>query len=455
MVNSKSVRNFVRKFSTALNMATNFYLESRTDKKGFAPIRVSISIAGARLVTSSGAKINPADWNTEKNEPKKSAPAHVKMLLAQIKLHFSEYENQVAASRAPFSNTDLKAEWQREFGKAKRTQTLNEQQSEPQLSLFDVIDLFVKSASSENNWSPRTQLKFNPLKTHLSEFCPNVTFENLTEAKLNAFVGYLRDKKQFRNSTILKTIKSLKWFLRWATAKGYNQNTAFVNFAPKFKTAAKTVVFLDWSELMKVYNYEIPANGTELKLTDGNGKEYTKVVHDSAALKKTRDIFCFCAFTSLRYSDVAALRVSNINGALMTITTQKTADTITIDLNKYALAILEKYKTTSNGGFVFPSITNQRMNEYIKEVCELCEINNPITQTYYIGNTRYDETKPKFELIGTHAARRTFVCNALMLGIPSEIVMKWTGHCDYKTMKPYIDVTNKAKASAMALFDEL
>ena len=66
-----------------------------------------------------------------------------------------------------------------------------------------------------------------------------------------------------------------------------------------------------------------------------------------------------------------------------------------------------------------------------------------------------EETLPKYELIGTHTGRRTFICNALMLGIPAEIVMKWTGHSDYKSMKPYIDVTNAAKAKAMKLFDEL
>lgn len=139
----------------------------------------------------------------------------------------------------------------------------------------------------------------------------------------------------------------------------------------------------------------------------------------------------------------------------MTITTIKTADTLTIELNKYAISILEKYADSNIGGYVFPHITNQRMNIYIKELCELCEINEPITQTYYRGSERYEETAPKYELMGTHAGRRTFICNALMLGIPAEIVMKWTGHSNYRAMKPYIDVTNAAKASAMSKFNEL
>ena len=200
----------------------------------------------------------------------------------------------------------------------------------------------------------------------------------------------------------------------------------------------------------------IPKNGTVVTLADAEGNEYEKTVHDAAGIEKTRDIFCFCCFTSLRYSDAVNLKRANISGDTMTITTVKTADTITIEINKYARSILDKYAARDDlRGYVFPSITNQRMNVYLKDLCELCGINEPITQTYYRGSERIDETAPKFELIGTHTGRRTFICNALMLGIPAEIVMKWTGHSDYKAMKPYIDITNAAKAKAMSLFNAL
>ena len=172
-------------------------------------------------------------------------------------------------------------------------------------------------------------------------------------------------------------------------------------------------------------------------------------------MKISRDILCFCSFTSLRFSDAANLKRANINGDSFTITTIKTADTITIELNKYARAVLERYADVDLGGYALPHITNQRMNMYLKDLCELCEINQPITQTYYRGSERIDETMPKYEYIGTHTGRRTFICNALMLGIPAEIVMKWTGHADYKSMKPYIEIANKAKAQAMTRFDEL
>lgn len=94
------------------------------------------------------------------------------------------------------------------------------------------------------------------------------------------------------------------------------------------------------------------------------------------------------------------------------------------------------------------------MNEYIKELGELCGIDSPETVTYYKGNKRHDEVYPKYELLGTHAGRRTFISNALMMGIAPHIVMKWTGHSDYKAMKPYIDIADKARAEAMELFNK-
>ena len=101
-----------------------------------------------------------------------------------------------------------------------------------------------------------------------------------------------------------------------------------------------------------------------------------------------------------------------------------------------------------------PVVCNQKMNVYLHELCELAGFIEPIRQTYYMGNERIDVVKPKFKLIGTHTGRRTFICNALGMGIPHQVVMKWTGHSDYKAMKPYIDVADEIKIEAMKKFNE-
>ena len=106
------------------------------------------------------------------------------------------------------------------------------------------------------------------------------------------------------------------------------------------------------------------------------------------------------------------------------------------------------------GHKALPVISNQKMNDYLKELGELAEINEPVSETYYKGSKRIDTITPKYALLGTHAGRRTFICNALALGIPAQVVMKWTGHSDYKAMKPYIKIVDKLKVAEMDKFNK-
>ena len=66
---------------------------------------------------------------------------------------------------------------------------------------------------------------------------------------------------------------------------------------------------------------------------------------------------------------------------------------------------------------------------------------------------RIDTIYPKYELFSTHTGRKTFICKALSLGILLNLVIKGTGHSDYKTMKLYIDIADSIKVNSMALFD--
>ena len=92
------------------------------------------------------------------------------------------------------------------------------------------------------------------------------------------------------------------------------------------------------------------------------------------------------------------------------------------------------------------------MNTYIKDLGELCGFNDLITRVTVRAGQKITEVHPKWQLLGTHAARRTFICTMLSMGISPQIVMKWTGHSDYKAMKPYIDIAESAKSEAMNVF---
>lgn len=283
-----------------------------------------------------------------------------------------------------------------------------------------------------NAWANGTVYKFRTFKRHLQDFKPGIKMSNFNTSLFIGFLDYLINVVKLRNTTVQKNWKLLKWFLKWADKNGYIKNKDYLDFNPHLKNVRdKEVVFLTWDELMKVYSLHFPDN-----------KKY---------LEHVRDVFCFQCFTSLRYSDVAKLKREDIVADAVKVVTAKTGDTLRIDLNKYSRAILEKYKDCSRP---LPVISNQRMNIWLKDVCYLAGIDEPITLVYYRGAERIEETHPKYELIGTHTGRRTFICNALTMGIPAATVMEWTGHSDYKAMKPYIKIADEEKAKAMKLFDE-
>ena len=291
---------------------------------------------------------------------------------------------------------------------------------------------FVSEQSSINSWSDGTIYKFNTLKKHLKEFKPDVKMSDFKSSFYIHYIEYLLDVVKVRNTSAIKSWKIFQWFLRWADKKGYIENKEYIDFEPRLKTVKdKEVVYLTWEELMRVYNLSFPGN-----------KKY---------LERVRDVFCFQCFTSLRYSDVAKLKREDIVDDVMKVVTEKTGDTIRIELNKYSRAILEKYTDDEKP---LPVPSNQKMNEWVKEVCFLAGIDTPITSVYYKGADRIEEVHPKYELIGTHTGRRTFICNALTMGIPASTVMEWTGHSDYKAMKPYIKIADQEKAKAMKKFDD-
>lgn len=83
----------------------------------------------------------------------------------------------------------------------------------------------------------------------------------------------------------------------------------------------------------------------------------------------------------------------------------------------------------------------------------MCSIDTPIMITEAYGSERKEYVVPKYELITTHCGRRTFISNAISMGIPPNVVMKWTGHSDYKAMLPYIEIADQSRMENMAKFN--
>ncbi len=420
-----------------------FSLESRK-KNGVpivenVPIRMRVIFASQRIEFTTGYRIDAAKWDTDKQRVKPGCTNKLKQSASEINTDLLRYYTEIQNIFKEFEvqgTMPTTAQVKEAFNSLHSEKREEEQQKPLTFAPMEVFGEFIKECGTQNGWSDATYEKFAAVRKHLEKFDKELTFEALDEPKLTSYVNFLKDVEGLRNTSTMKQIAYLKWFLRWSFKKGYNQNMAYDSFKPKLKNTPKKVIFLTWEELNRLKDYKIPPT-----------KQY---------LERVRDVFLFCCFSGLRYSDVYNLKRSDIKPDHIEVTTVKTADSLIIELNNHSKAILEKYKDVYfEDHKALPVISNQKMNDYLKELGELAEINDPVRETYYKGNERIDTVTPKYALLGTHAGRRTFICNALALGIPAQVVMKWTGHSDYKAMKPYIDIADNIKANAMNKFNQL
>ena len=424
-----------------------FALESRK-KDGVpivenVPIRMSVNFDSQRIEFTTGYRIDVAKWDGDKQRVKNGCTNKLKQSASEINAALLGYYTELQEIFKRFevaeimpSPAKVKEAFNNRHGQNEKTELASADTSNVPSNFYEAFDDFVRVCGRQNDWTHSTFEKFAAVKNHLKNFRSELSFDFFDEEGLTEYVQYLREVREMRNSTIGKQLSFLKWFLRWSFKQGMHSNNAYDAFKPKLKDTQKRIIFLTWEELNRLREFKIPPT--------------------KQALERVRDVFLFQCFTGLRYSDVSNLRRSDIKGDHIEVTTVKTSDSLIIELNDHSKAILEKYKDVEfENDKALPVITNQKMNDYLKELAELAEINEPVRQTYYKGNERIDEVTPKYALLGTHAGRRTFICNALALGIPPQVVMKWTGHSDYKAMKPYIDIADDIKASAMSKFNQL
>ena len=288
---------------------------------------------------------------------------------------------------------------------------------------------FVQENAAARSWTRTMRQKMSTLKRHMDRFGGFQRMRDFTEKNLTGFITHLRAVPMC-DTTVDKSWHMLKIFLRWADARELIPTPEWKTFSPKLKESSRPVIFLTWEELMRLWEWEAPRQ----------------------SLAQVRDIFCLCAFTSLRFSDAMNLQWADVSDDALTVTSIKTGDKLVIDLNKWSREIIDRYR--GRGEYVLPRISNQKANEHVKEFGRMLGFDAPVRIVRYRNAIREDIVQPKYELLGTHAARRTFICNALMMGIAPSVVMQWTGHSDYDSMKPYIAIADRARKNAMSLFDQ-
>ncbi len=421
----------------------NFYLEKRKDKETGetivenVPIFLFFSFDGKRLQYYTGHRIDLAKWNEDKQEVIRNnfnkagkSSTDINDDLNKIKTEVTTIYKTFKANKKTPTVEQIRNELKKIFDVKKE---------DKKGSFFEVFDQFIKDEGQAKTWTKGTITKFETNIEHLKTFQTfkkfTIDFDCIDDTFFSNYVAYQMDELKHRNTTISKNLRIFKWFMNWATKKGFNTNLKYREYAPKLKgtTRSQKIIFLTWEELMYLYTFNVTKN----------------------YLNQVRDVFCFCCFSGLRYSDVYNLKRSNIKKDTIELTTIKTDDDLSIDLNDYSRAILDKYKDIPfEDDKCLPVISNQKMNEYLKELGQLVELNEPETVIYYQGAERKEKTYKKWQLLSTHVGRKTFVSNALFFNIPAEVVMSWTGHKDHKVMENYYKILGKQKRREMDKFNE-
>jgi len=284
-------------------------------------------------------------------------------------------------------------------------------QTESEHDFFKFVDKYIEQAASTK--APRTVTSYKQTKNVLLAFQKyrkkKITFSTIDLGFYYEFVEFMTQIREYATNTIGGHIKELKVFLNDAYERDIHNNLAFRG--RKFKTVQEVpdTIYLTENELQTMYEFDI---STEPKL------------------EKVRDLFMIGCDTGLRISDLKRLNKSNLKANTIEIKTQKTG---------------EKYD-----GNIPPTISEQKYNDYLKELGRLIGLDEPINTTITKGGRKVTETKPKYSLITSHTARRSFATNAYKNDVPVIAIMKITGHRTERSFMKYIKVSKQENAEQLS-----
>jgi site-specific recombinase XerD len=242
-----------------------------------------------------------------------------------------------------------------------------------------------------------------------------VDFDTINAAFGDAYTLYLLHTAELTDNTIAKHIDRIRRFMRFAVERGYT--TARGWEALKWKRQEPDIMTLTAEEVEALESLDLALG---------------------SYLDNARALFLLSCYTGLRYSDLVSIRPEHVRGTTLRITTQKTRETISIPLQSRALLIVTHFLA----GGVRP-ISNQKLNDYLKELGQMAGITVPIEVIKYRGGNRDSQTFPKWQRIGCHTGRRTFVTLSLERGLRPELVMKITGHRTWRAFQRYVNITEQ------------
>ena len=378
-----------------------FYLRSNhVNKDGKSMVMLRCSLNGERAnFGSTGIGVDPKTWDCTKSRVKgKNTEA------LSTNLQLSNLEDLVTSLYYKYEKTDklsLERIKQDYLGKTVSTETIME--------LFAAHNEDVKKQVGCGGLSTTSYSKYELVRKRFAQMIlkqyrrKDLRLTEVTPFVIHDFELYLRTEIGQSPNTATKTLKTFKSVILFGIRNGLMTNNPFANI--RFHLKGVDRGYLEDDELNRLMNKEI-----------GNKR-----------LSLIRDLFVFSCFTGLAYIDLANLKGENIvtlNGVEWIKGRRvKTGTLINVVLLDIPKRLILKYTDDKRRKeHLFPIISNQKMNEYLKEIAAICDIDKNLT---------------------CHIARHTFATMALSKGVPIESVSKMLGHTNIRTTQIYAKVTDK------------
>ena len=275
------------------------------------------------------------------------------------------------------------------------------------------------------DFAPGTLERYKTSLKHTQEFLnwkykvSDIDITKIDHVFIMDYDFWLRSVRKCANNTAVKYIKNFKKIIRLCMANGWLSKDPFLGYKAKLKVVERP--YLTKDEIQAIYEKEFASD----------------------RLNQVRDFFIFSCFTGLAYVDVKQLSKSNINigidGDQWIFTRRQKTDTSTrVPLLPLAQELVLKYENhlqCVNSDVMFPILSNQKMNSYLKEIASICGINKELT---------------------FHIARHTFATTVtLSNGVPIESVSKMLGHTNIKTTQHYAKILDKKVSEDMSVLRNL
>ncbi|MCP9750535.1 site-specific integrase [Ferruginibacter sp. HRS2-29] len=395
------------------NIKTLFWLyKSKMNKKGEAPLYLRITSNGKKVEIASGYYLNDAEWDAQRKQAKgKSENSKlVNNYIAITTTKILQIQNEFSLS----NNSSLTANVikQRLLGVPTQKKNL--------LEVFEYHNAQIKKQVGKGK-ALGTLNHYEVSKGKIIKFlkhCYNATdiaLDEISHKFLTDFESFLKLQDGLSSNSAMKKLTHLKTVIKLAIANEWTTKNPFGNFKCTYKNPTRDVLTKEELQLL----------GSKVFLTD--------------RLTYVRDIFLFCCYTGLRYSDVGKLTPSNIyigedGKRWLTVDTTKTNERCNIPLFEQAERLIEKYKDNKEclyKGVLFPIRSNQKMNEFLKEIATLTGINK---------NLHF------------HLSRHTFATTIMLAnGFSIESVGKMLGQKNIRTTQIYAKMTDGRISTEMAL----